>query len=124
MTERERVFEIVDNYKFDYTRCYLCDIPDNDCEKCGNEALIDYLLANGVIVPPCKVGDKVYVIRTRNKKGKYVDTIVEKTVQRIEIGRNNCMWLKFGAVDGDSVNNTYMTYGEAEQALKECEENA
>jgi hypothetical protein len=26
------------------------------------ESLADYLLANGVIVPPCKVGDKVFVI--------------------------------------------------------------
>lgn len=83
-----------------------------------------YLLANGVIVPPCKVDDKVYVIRMRNKKGKYVDTIVEKTVQSIEIGRNNWMWLKFGTVDGDSTNSTYITYEEAEKALKERKENA
>ena len=26
------------------------------------EQVADYLLANGVIVPPCKVGDKVYII--------------------------------------------------------------
>lgn len=30
--------------------------------------LADYLLANGVIVPPCKVGDEVWAIR--NYKGK------------------------------------------------------
>lgn len=29
------------------------------CDKCKN--LADYLLANGVIIPPCKVGDVVYV---------------------------------------------------------------
>ena len=27
-----------------------------------SEVIADYLLSNGVIVPPCKVGDKVYVI--------------------------------------------------------------
>lgn len=29
-------------------------------ELVTNEQLAEYLLANGVIVPPCKVGDKVY----------------------------------------------------------------
>lgn len=27
------------------------------------EKITDYLLANGVIVPPCKVGDTVYILR-------------------------------------------------------------
>lgn len=33
-----------------------------NCETCKKEQLADYLLANGVIVPPCKVGQTVYVI--------------------------------------------------------------
>ena len=43
---------------------------DHFCDQCGvnkdshyTDNLADYLLANGVIVPPCKVGDKVYHIR-------------------------------------------------------------
>ena len=28
----------------------------------------DYLLANGVIVPPCKVGSKIYIIVTKRSK--------------------------------------------------------
>ena len=43
---------------------------DHFCDQCGinkdshyTESLADYLLANGVIVPPCKVGDMVYVIK-------------------------------------------------------------
>jgi hypothetical protein len=42
---------------------------DHFCDQCGinkdshyTESLADYLLANGVIVPPCKVGDTVYEI--------------------------------------------------------------
>ena len=31
-------------------------------EMCMNYHIADYLLANGVIVPPCKVGDTVYCI--------------------------------------------------------------
>lgn len=44
---------------------------DNYCTGCEYEnkkdcrvlQLADYLLENGVIVPPCKIGDKVYHIR-------------------------------------------------------------
>ena len=31
-------------------------------EECVNHLIADYLLKNGVIVPPCKVGDTVYVV--------------------------------------------------------------
>jgi hypothetical protein len=30
------------------------------CEECRDEDIADHLLADGVIVPPCKVGDTVY----------------------------------------------------------------
>lgn len=30
------------------------------CARNWAETIADYLLANGIIVPPCKVGDKVY----------------------------------------------------------------
>lgn len=41
---------------------YMCD---NKCkyshlEYCFGERLADHLIANGVIIPPCKVGDMVY----------------------------------------------------------------
>ena len=34
----------------------------NGCARNWAEVIADYLLANGIIVPPCKVGDKVYEI--------------------------------------------------------------
>ena len=34
----------------------------NDWGTTGAEALADYLLTNGVIVPPCNVGDTVYML--------------------------------------------------------------
>lgn len=39
----------------------------NDFGTADSEALADYLLANRVIVPPCKVGDTVYVITDCSK---------------------------------------------------------
>lgn len=47
MTERERLIDIIYN-------------ADNDCTLSWSEIIADNLLSNGVIVPPCKVGDTVY----------------------------------------------------------------
>ncbi len=49
MTERERLIKLIKH----------C----TSCEQCFDEDIADHLLANGVIVPPCKVGDVVYVIK-------------------------------------------------------------
>lgn len=50
MTERERLIELLDNAVGD------CNLTDAEVK-----IVADYLLANGVIVPPCKVGDTVYI---------------------------------------------------------------
>ena len=50
--------------------CMTNKCPDVACEKCeyiavhigDADKIADYLLDNGVIVPPCKVGDKLYAI--------------------------------------------------------------
>jgi hypothetical protein len=46
---------------------------DHFCDQCGinkdshyTENLADYLLENGVIVPPCKVGDNVWLKKPLN----------------------------------------------------------
>ena len=46
MTERERLIELLKN------------VPRNT--RAFYDQFADYLLANGVVVPPCKVGDTVY----------------------------------------------------------------
>ena len=70
MTERERLIEIIGRKQ--------------DCGKktiglqthaVFNNNLADYLLANGVIVPPCKVGDAVYVISKSRVKEAKVDEV-------------------------------------------------
>lgn len=63
---RDRLVELLQKRSCFYnkskcnTRCSNCDyvtIDENDIGK-----LADHFLANGGIVPPCKVGDTVYVI--------------------------------------------------------------
>ena len=58
MTEREKLRELI--YAWEYEENKV-SIADCDADK-SIERLIDKLLANGVIVPPCKVGDTVYHI--------------------------------------------------------------
>ena len=62
MTDRDRLIE-------------LLNIAVGDCNLTDPEIKIvaDYLLANGVIVPPCKVGDTVYVITDCSQIMMYYD---------------------------------------------------
>ena len=63
---RDRLIELVcDKIQDGYCVGY-CNHPP--CSQC--EDLADYLLANGVIVPPYEVGTKVYVITSQTSNGK------------------------------------------------------
>ena len=56
--QRERLVELLSGYYKEYAGgIFVFSIPDEEAEE-----IADYLLANGVIVPPCKVGDMVYRI--------------------------------------------------------------
>lgn len=76
MTEREKLIELI----------VQCD-KENDILACYNdrpkraqaaEILADHLLSNGVIVPPCKVGDTVYIVDGTT------DGIVEGKITHLE----------------------------------------
>lgn len=62
----------------------MCEGQDVEPEKTFDEFVADYLLANGVIVPPCKVGSKVY---WQNMGGKITEATVIKLLQaRVDKG--------------------------------------
>ncbi len=75
----------------------------------------DYLLANGVIVPPVKYGDKLYIITEVSK------TIVETIVIGVWIYEESFTVLTIhGNILNDSFGKTvFPTKEEAEQALKQ-----
>lgn len=87
--------------------------------------LADYLLANGVLVPPCKVGDVVYLLIDWG----YEKEIEEKEVGAISIqGTNDFskeLWEDFrGGLIGtfaDFGKTVFLTREEAEAALKGAE---
>ena len=109
MTERERLIELL----------------NKSCEERGwimNGAgtITDYLLANGVIVPPCRVGQEVYFIKTIFSLAD--DPLKEKVCGMKTYSDN----MKFTFVtasqrcfDEDKLGKTvFLTREEAEKALK------
>lgn len=91
-----------------------------------------YLLAHGVIVLPCKVGDTVYYLsgkyEKQGRKNVYVKFVDEAIVDNIVIGQKGVPqidvcnaeneWTLFDGED-DFGKSVFLTREEAEQALKE-----
>lgn len=119
MNQREKLIELLR----DEQRCEFCNHEDN-CETCypaetlSYGAIADRLLVNGVIVPPCKVGDTVYRISQKfYTKTKYV----QKTkISRIAIDDDG-IWLfcecnpTAKCIFGKTV---FLTHEEAESELE------
>ena len=108
METRDRLIELIKIAKKN-TKGASCDLE-------RNMLLAESLLANGVIVPPCKVGDTVYCLETiGNKINDYV-------VQNVGITATQGGW---GIERGfDAFGKTvFLTKEEAEANLKEMKGN-
>lgn len=114
MTERERLIEILSNIDF------ACDNGSNLQDRI--EFIADYLLANGVVVLPCKVGDIIYEVCERRKNGEWQKVVVERVVHGVEIGINGSLAARCGTtitVYLSGLGKTvFLTREEAERALK------
>ena len=104
MSDRERLIELIQN-------------AVNGCARHWAEIIADYLLANGVIVPPCKVGDMVYEFRCDDPFDDHLKLyVVPSTVSGIAI---------FTTEDIHNMNcfgkTVFLTKEEAEEKLKERE---
>lgn len=114
MTERERLISLI-NAVTRYSELRL-GVPIT------SEYLADYLLENGIIVPPCKISDKVYIISLYNKIEEYeicsvrcgVDLKSRKFLY--EAMKRDEIINFFDTVIGEEI---FFTKEEAEKALKE-----
>ena len=126
MNERERLIELIDDFGDDVALCDVCNRPREDCEGCTNEQLAEYLVENGVVVLPCKVGDTVYEICERRRSGKWQKAIVERVVHGIEIGIDKILTARCGTTTYVYLSRlgktVFLTREEAEKALKGGEE--
>ena len=90
----------------------------------------DYLISNGIMVLPCKVGDLVYVIRRKEKrnKGGYWNSIcfTKKVMQTaIKHGTAYIDCKRATKTDFSLIGKTvFLTREEAEKALERSKGNA
>jgi hypothetical protein len=104
MTDRERLIELIDKVLVKY---------DRGCLPFVMNEIADCLLANGVIVLPCKVGDTVWEIDADNPFEEELQ-VIESKVERFYVGTSHNLHL----IDCKTV---FLTKEEAERALKERE---
>lgn len=101
----------------------ICELFD--CQGISEESPCSFFKdQNKFIELPCKVGDTVYVLIQRN----VTTEIVKGTVKNIQHSYN-AWWVEFSDLWVDKMfddfgKTVFLTREEAEQALKEREENA
>lgn len=117
MTERERLIELL---KRSLAQNISVCVDDWETEvEVNYDKVADYLLANGVIVPPCKVGDRVYVVY---KGGEYYwqCEVIAVWIRCDKVETDITVTVKFKdkTIDTLHIEEIYLTKEEAEQALK------
>ena len=107
---RERMIELLNGYYEETGLAHVHYFTDEE-----SEMLADYILSDGWIRPPCKVGQTVWFIRNK----KIIETEVEKIVLK-----NKGLYLKLGCnamyeTSCNSIGKTvFLTPEEAEKAQK------
>lgn len=119
MNERDRLIELIQN-------------AVDGCARHWAEIIADYLLANGVIVPPVKVGDTAYELRARGLeevgcRKRYADYAISGQKRMDNAVRRGLeLYVRekyFTKTDVPRLGKTiFLTREEAEQALKEREQ--
>ncbi len=65
-------------------------VPANGRDACSTEELAEHLIQNGVIVPPCKVGDKLYIVGTECLADKDSRKCEEWTAENPDLSCEDC----------------------------------
>lgn len=112
MTDRDRLIEILQDTLHEWE----CDVSIKTLTE-----IAEHLLANGVIVPPCKVGDKIYMLVTRKTHCFVFEE--EKKMLRVDnqhtfIKETYLTKLNFFKVIDDFDKTVFLTREEAEKALE------
>lgn len=118
MNERDRLIELIKQSDI------ICDnCPEYDCSWWA-EQCADHLIANGVIVPPIKLGQICYEIDSYRKEIDEcrVSSITQKADASLKIRITNMRYKGVYEITADKISKTvFLTREEAEQAMKETE---
>jgi hypothetical protein len=119
--------------KSDYKECSeIQPIPDTEiCDRvtCSSCKIARQLIAEGVIVPPVKVGQMVYVMESENT-GYYECKIVGMKYDGVQWhGYMNCLWVHHHGgfwewQECDIGKTFFLTREEAEKELERRKSNA
>ena len=118
---RDRLIKLLENVDRDSELLLYSDLCLYDTEI---QIIADYLLANGVIVPPCKVGDKVYKIRQNKVKECEVVFIGISADERcshfnfVENYADGTFYKSYSMVFDVIGKSVFLTREDAEKALK------
>lgn len=114
MTDREKLIELLKKADENASKKLIMDYDDAIADNA------DYLLENGVIIPPCNVGQIVWLIRD----GKIEETTVEKIVLKDKGLYLKLLCNSFYETTCRSIGKTvFLTREEAEKALERSKEN-
>lgn len=107
MSERDRLTELL----VDTIHEWECDVSKETVTE-----IAEHLIENGVIVPPCKVGNTIYQIDGVR--------IYQSTIHEITYTSSKVIFVTENIVfDERTINNSiFLTREEAEKALKEMGE--
>lgn len=126
---RDRLKKLVcESIQTDECICH-CNYPY--CNNC--EIIADHLLAGGVIVPPCKVGQTVYVLTSDSLTGIEKSRVKRMVIKELQDGTTikiivPCVLDDWGKAvrefyPEDFGKTVFLTCEEAEKALAERSEN-
>lgn len=119
MHGRERLIELYEKASEEYSKTNKAEFR--------KDFICDYFIANGVVAPPCKVGDTVYYINTRPHIALHTGVIYEAVVVRIVVTNNYVTLViqirnDYGCTEIPDVDDfgktVFLTREEAEAALR------
>ena len=125
--DRERLIEILKLGS--WPSPYLCDenCKYANLERCYEERTADLLLEHGVIVLPCKVGDRLYEVTGRKTVSVYKVRTIRVELFSLFIEWDiveGFAWQSLSDINAGEIGKTvFLTREEAERALKEREDN-
>ena len=112
MTERERLIKLLMQGELEADKQGVFNCSRSEWKA---EIMADFLLENGVIVPPVKVGDTVYII----ERGNYIIPLCGHCKPHWEKKIEKCSF-KYWMLDNHKFGeNIFLTREEAEKALAE-----
>ena len=122
MTQREKLIELLEN------------APAAPNGERNVATLADHLLANGIIVPPCKVGDKVWFLNIYPSICMYRNFVYEAMVVRVYVEHDNELTLairiknEWGTIEYPRIREeigktVFLSREDAEKALERMEKD-